>query len=571
MKKDIGEYLIVFAVFLSLSLIATYPMISDITGHIVGTHGSVDSGDAYIVSWLFWWIEFARTRLAVSPFVTGYQFYPHAIELIGEISPFYNIIGGVITHYFNFVAAYNVRVLSSFVLTGIITYMCFKRLGNSVLGAISGAIAFTFSYYHVIRATQGHIDLASTEWYGLYMLGIFSTICTGRVRLPMIIFAAVGLALTGYTDFRNFSHLMHFAFISMLTYTCVCLARGMFRLAAKYIGFVGMVVGIAGFLLAPLVYYSIIHYPLGSLVGSVDPKYIPDFRMLFIPPNTTFLSWILTGHKAPIQWVSENEVVYLGIPVLLSMSSLYMVRREKNKIFYWIIAGIAVMYTTLLFYGWDRFYALLYPLYVFRPLIVTSRLVVLLHFCLATLSAVAVTRLEHHVGRVWRRSLWLIPLLLFIDTLVIPVSTIDAYEVSEITKLKSFPTATVLELPFSFRTIHRVISGVDNNISLLHQTFHEKPIIGGYMTTLDMKVWKKFSQDSLLIKLAQCQDESVCEPLSEAEKERFLFYYNIRYLIVPSTYTNSVIGRFFQKSFEWQAVSLGSGYQVYVVSSAEIY
>jgi len=571
MKIILKEYLVVLLLFFLIAGVATYPTIVDFSGHIVGTHGSVDSGDAYIVSWIYWWFEFARTNLGVSPFTTVYQFYPYTIELIGEVSILYAIVGGVITQYFGFVAAYNARVFFSFMITGVTSYFCFKRLGNSQLGAISGAIAFTFSYYHVIRATQGHIDLASTEWYGLLALGIFSAMKADKVRRSMVFFAVAGLTLTGYTDFRNFSHLLHFTVVSTVMFAIVYLIRGMYRRVVMYLGFVCISVGLAGAILSPLVYFSILHYPLGSLIGSIDPTFIPDIRVLIVPPTATFLSWILTGQKSSFQWVSEIGVVYLGIPVFISMMSLYLIRGEKHRMFYWLIASVGAMYICLMFFGWDSIYRLLYPLYVFRPLIVTSRFVVVVHLCLALLTAIAVTKVEQRSSAAVRICLWIIPFLLFIDTLVMPVSTIDAHNVSEIVALKSYPMGTVLELPFSFRTIHKVISGVDNNISLLHQTFHEKPLIGGYMTTLDLNIWRAFAKDSLLIKLAQCQDEGVCESLSEEERKRFLSLYRVRYLIVPKAYMKSSIAYFLQKSFAWDQVSIGHGYQVLSLSSTSIY
>lgn len=546
-------------------------MIVDFSGHIVGTHGSVDSGDAYIVSWVFWWFEFARANLGMSPFTTAYQFYPYTIELIGEVSALYAVIGGFITHFLGFAAAYNARVFFSFMITGMTSYFCFKRLGNSALGAISGAIAFTFSYYHVIRATQGHIDLASTEWYALLALGMFFAMNAEKVKWPSVFFAVVGLTLTGYTDFRNFFHLLHFTFVSAVVFTTVCLIRGMYRRVVIYLGFVCISVCVAGVLLSPLAYFSLLHYPLGSLIGSIDPAFVPDVRTLIVPPTTTVLSWMLTGHKSPFQWISEIEVVYLGIPALIAMASLYLIRIEKHTMFYWTVAGVGVVYVRLMFFGWDYVYRLLYPLYIFRPLIVTSRFVVVVHFCLAVLSAITVTNIEKRSAPAVRIWVWMIPFLLFIDTLVMPVSTIDAHEVSEIVALKTYPMGTVFELPFSFRTIHKVISGVDNNISLLHQTFHEKPMIGGYMTTLDLKIWRAFAKDPVLLKLAQCQDEGVCESLLEEERERFLTLYHVRYLIVPKAYAKSPIARFLQNTFTWDQVSIGHGYQVYALSSAQIY
>lgn len=66
----------------------------------------------------------------------------------------------------------------------------------------------------------------------------------------------------------------------------------------------------------------------------------------------------------------------------------------------------------------------------------------------------------------------------------------------------------------------------------MSQPFYRAPMFGGYLTWVREDVWARVLEDSVVQKLASCQERQDCLPFSGAEAARFTQYFGVKYVIV---------------------------------------
>jgi len=118
------EGLIVFGLFLLLSLVLTYPLVTKLTTHVVGRN--IDDG---IFIWNLWWVKHAIVDLHTSPFFTDYIFYPLGISLVYyTLTMFNGLVAVPLQLVMSPITANNVIFLLSLTLAGCGTYWLVKDL-----------------------------------------------------------------------------------------------------------------------------------------------------------------------------------------------------------------------------------------------------------------------------------------------------------------------------------------------------------------------------------------------------------------------------------------------------------
>jgi hypothetical protein len=121
-----------------------------------------DGGDAYQHIWNFWWVKKAILE-GRDIFYTDYLFYPIGSNLYFHSLSLYNSVVAFILNlvlHIDFITIYNLLLLSTFIFSGIISYVIFKHLGANIYLSFALSFAFTFSSFHIIRAL-GHLDLST--------------------------------------------------------------------------------------------------------------------------------------------------------------------------------------------------------------------------------------------------------------------------------------------------------------------------------------------------------------------------------------------------------------------------
>ncbi|RME43520.1 MAG: hypothetical protein D6791_15255 [Chloroflexi bacterium] len=140
------------------------------------TEGLLGSRDAWQHLWNLWWTRTAILNLHTNPFYTRYLFYPsgaplyyHALSPVnGVLSIPFQFMGGVIF-------AYNVAVLTGYVLGGYAAYLLTRRYTRPVPAFIAGLI-FAFSPHHAVQTAAGHLDQVTHFWLPLYILAFLLAI-----------------------------------------------------------------------------------------------------------------------------------------------------------------------------------------------------------------------------------------------------------------------------------------------------------------------------------------------------------------------------------------------------------
>jgi hypothetical protein len=164
-SKRYTHHIIALIGYLGLTLIMTFPLVTELTTAIPG-----DGFDGWQNYWNLWWVKKALLDLGTNPFFCDYVYYPTGASLYFHTL---NIFNGLLTvpvqAIFGWTVAYNFVVVFSFVVGGYGTYLLVYRLRVSKLAAFVAGLVFTFSPYHFAHLL-GHMQLISLEWLPFYVL-----------------------------------------------------------------------------------------------------------------------------------------------------------------------------------------------------------------------------------------------------------------------------------------------------------------------------------------------------------------------------------------------------------------
>jgi len=151
---------------LLLSLVMTYPLVTDISGSVPGP-----PGDNFEYVYKLWWFEHALLEKGQSPFFIPGVFYPFGYELaLSETTLANTILGLPLTAAFGEVVAFNLLLLWSFVLAGLGAYLLAEYLTGSTVAAILAGLIFAFLPYRSGHVGTGHLPLMDTGWLPFVLL-----------------------------------------------------------------------------------------------------------------------------------------------------------------------------------------------------------------------------------------------------------------------------------------------------------------------------------------------------------------------------------------------------------------
>lgn len=527
----VRNYLLVAVLFGLLTAAVTFPLVNNIQTRIPGY------GDALTYLWTLWWFHHAAAVLHQNPLLTNFQFYPEVINISQDVSLMHGILALPIISYFGIYAGYNAVIFFTYIVTGIGFYIFLRSFIVNRVAAFIGSCFFTFSYYRNVRVTEGHVDIASTEWYGFVLYFLTAIFYFGNHSRRNIFGASVFLAACAYTEYRNFFYItLFFALFTFVTTVVrtINAKKAVIKalLVAQAESFVSVAL-IVWFLLLPLFIINL------SKVG--DVQYTPtysEFNALapafILPPCNTHLGKLLP--RCFFSPVYEGGMVYLGIvPVLFSIYYIFSNRGQRDKRLIILFGSLAIVFLVLSLGTQTPLYSWLFDhLPLFKVVRVPSRLVVLAGACLAVISALGVQAMLQRGSTVIRLAILCAATLLFIaEGAVADVKYVYDREksISHLTVLEAGSSYSMLEVPFGFRgNIYETLGSHNTGQSFHYQMRHKIPLIGGYMSMIDFSTWRRVSEDSLLMKLVNCQEISLCEPMNEQEKQAFSGKYKIKYI-----------------------------------------
>jgi hypothetical protein len=217
------KHIWVLLAYFALALALTWPMAARFATHVPG-----DGIDDPSLAWNLWWIKHALVDQPQNPFFSAWQFWPIGVNLA-----FYTltILNGLLSVplqiSLGLIPAYNLLLLSSFVLGGLGAYLlCLdvaQRLSSTVrrcvmtLAAFLGGALYAFASAKLFYAALGQGNIASSQWAPFAALYIVRAARpSGRWRDALL--AGLFLVLQAYAELTYASFLLIFAGLAAAWY-----------------------------------------------------------------------------------------------------------------------------------------------------------------------------------------------------------------------------------------------------------------------------------------------------------------------------------------------------------------
>lgn len=163
-----------------------WPVLTDI-GVIAGR------GDYFQFAWNFWWLRESLLN-GLNPFFCPLQYYPDGTSLaFHDLTPHWSLLSIPLQSFAAPVTVLNGFILLSFFLTGCAGYMLFRSLGLSRSGSLFGAFAFAFCVHRINRWHHGEVSLLGMMYLPLAVMAARSILAAETPR--RLALAAFGLGL----------------------------------------------------------------------------------------------------------------------------------------------------------------------------------------------------------------------------------------------------------------------------------------------------------------------------------------------------------------------------------------
>ncbi|MBF6611920.1 MAG: hypothetical protein IVW55_02200 [Chloroflexi bacterium] len=433
-------------------------------------------GDAWLHLWDLWWADKSLVSLNQTPYQTTFLYYPTGLNLYYHSLDIFNgVISIPLQHLFGLTPAFNLIMLANLTVDGLAAYwLCNERIGSIGAALVGGAI---FASTPLLSASidLGQLDEVTAWCVPLYVLALWRALDShgpvwtrGGGRRAAF---AAGLSLAGASlaTWYFTAGLIVFTIIFVPAYLLA--KRDKARADWWQAGIkVALALVVFATLLSPLLWAMIgerlsgATYMLSSLAATLSNS--ADLAAFFLPAR------IDSGFNQP------GSSVALGY-IALVLSAIGLVKRRS----FWPLAlafGVLLVMALgpqLQVSGNQTQIPLPYALLNDVPFIGASRqplrFVATAGICMALLSAAGVYWLQHvSSGFRWKSAIVPVALALLVaelfgvPRLLASTSTEAAY-----TFLKNDQTpGAVIELPYAEWSA----------ASLLHQTAHGRPIVGGY-------------------------------------------------------------------------------------------
>ncbi|AGC47174.1 hypothetical protein MYSTI_05899 [Myxococcus stipitatus DSM 14675] len=296
---------LVLLVFTLLSVVHTWPLVPKLHTHLV-----TGREDVLASVWQTWWSHQALWVEPQNPFFAPGLHWPLGAELYWHTPAFAKSMwGAVLVPFMSPEAAYNLLILSTFVLTGYTAWLLMRYLLEragvapvlAAVAALAGASVFDFSRYHLAHATT-HLNLSALEGLPLYLYFFFRWLDEGQRKW------LVGLGLaTLYTMLCDYYYLVYLALFS---FAWVVMERwrhgplvsvGTLKDATvRRAGWAALAAAVACLPMAMTLAVHLFPAPVSQHHG--DSDYFTDLYAFFIPD--TLSAWM----EALPRWAREFSV-----------------------------------------------------------------------------------------------------------------------------------------------------------------------------------------------------------------------------------------------------------------------
>lgn len=152
----------VLLVYTALTVVFTWPAVQQLSTHILG-----GPRDGPMFLWNLWWVPHALFDLGQLPFETKLLFYPTGTSLVVNTHCFLpSLLSAPLQWCLGLVPAFNLTVLSTFVLTGLGGFLlAYEVTQRRAVALVAGAM-LTFCHFRV--STVMFLNLLQTQWLVLF-------------------------------------------------------------------------------------------------------------------------------------------------------------------------------------------------------------------------------------------------------------------------------------------------------------------------------------------------------------------------------------------------------------------
>ena len=330
-------HLAVLGLFVVLSLVLTYPLVKDLGSKILGPPAP---GDNFEYLYKVWWFKHALFDLHVSPLFNADMFYPFGYNVALSETTISNTIPALpLTLFLGEVAAYNLTILISFVLSGFGMYLLVLHLTGSRMAGLLSGVVFAFCPYRTTHLGAGHLPLMGTQWLPLLFLYLDRIIV--RDRRSDVFVGALFYSLGALSAW-------YYAYMFALAGLLYVLLRGrpwrqyLFqrRFAVRVVTFMAVCLLLVGPLVLPVTQL----WKEGNRPQSL--RYLDQFSaspLDFVYPNVMqplWGTWLLNQYP---QNINEN-VLFLGlVPVVLAIFAWRSQHSRVPVAFAWLSLIFALM------------------------------------------------------------------------------------------------------------------------------------------------------------------------------------------------------------------------------------
>jgi hypothetical protein len=566
---------VLWAAYLLLAVILTWPTAGQLTTHLPG-----DGGDDPAIAWNLWWIKYALLNEGQNLFQTDFMFYPVGINLAFYTLTLLNALTALpLTLNLGVVTASNLHLFFTFAAGGYGAFLLVRYLLTPGIEASAGqkqahliwfsaTIAggfYTFASNKLFYVALGQFNIASTHWIPFAMLYLLRS-HRQPAQIKNSLLAGLFLTLQAWTEVTYASFLLIFF---ALYWFYLGITRGIIHpsyrrfiphLRAMLVMGLTFILGFSPILLqmipdmlaegdflvegsgfaeafsADLFGFLLptIHHPvLGHLVTQTDIAGFDKGQHIFI--GSTLLVLVLIalwpGHRQPELYFWLFAAVIFA---LLCLGPIITVNGQATP-----LPGPFSLLQTLPFFKGNR-----YP----------SRYSVMLMLSLSVIAGFGLvkigSRLRHlsPVPSTQYLVLGLIAGLFFIEHLSLPLPQSDMRVPLPYQHLAAAPDPfTILDIPFAWRNGFRINGALTAQFMFgqFYQTIHQKKLLQGNTSRNPEFKFQYFMNAPVINSLLALETGKTVPPerwaRDRAVAAEVLDFFNLNYIVVRPEFSNPIV------------------------------
>jgi hypothetical protein len=457
-------------VYVVLTIVMTWPLI-----RYLGTHFMSPDTDVFVAYWGNWWVPHALST-GRNPYLTDHLMYPAGFNLIAfAFSPLMALAAIPLGWILPPITTYNLLVLATIVLCSVAMDQLVRYLTGNAWAALIAGITFGFAPAAV--AVRGpDPSLAALFWIPWAALLLTRLMRDARVRDAVLLPVTIGLAFLTKPQVAALTLLFCGIYLPGLAWVE---RKRWHRLAIRRLLLAGL---LPLLILSPFLFlaWQAVQQPGGESIFRSDAEhYQADLLAYVVPPQDHPLLgfWTETIHQERFG-VNRQYWSYVGIVPLFLL--LYAALSRPRKALPLLLTGLMLFVLALgpyLRFNGQAYEAIKLPyglvagLFSVMGLNWPNRINLALMVAVSALVGLACARIYARSKKAW--ILGLIALLVVSEYLVIPlpVALAPPHSVFYDQMAADGEDYAIVDLPLARDA---------GEVHLYYQTFHHKPIVGGW-------------------------------------------------------------------------------------------